>query len=147
MRVLPVLALLAACPLPDDDDEACKDDEGCDTAAGDTGGEETDADVDADTDSDVDTDVDSCEVPEWSICYEYVNYGSTNAWCILIGETYGVGATYFVSPCPGDEVAICELEARTGSDFDHDATAYYYEPMWSESQAWDACESAGGTPG
>lgn len=127
--VLTILAL-AGCPLPKDEDSSA------DSSGGDSVEETT-------TDR---GDVDACDVSAWSLCFEFERYVSTEDWCAAISAEYGVSAAYLAEPCPPAAVLLCAIPAASGTDFDHDATAYYYAPDWAPDSAAEACESAGGTP-
>ena len=50
---------------------------------------------------------------------------------------------YSASPCPGEEVGSCVLEAGNGDYVDYGGTAYYYN--LDASAAESACSSAGGS--
>jgi hypothetical protein len=124
----------------------------CETAsegggAGDTdteGATETDTGTEPGTVTDTPTgDRDSCTWVDRGVCFEYLLYPSTEAWCTDIGLAYGVETEYMPMPCRDGAVATCELPA--GGDLQVPATLYYYEDFSSDPV--EECENAGGAPG
>jgi hypothetical protein len=128
-----ILLLLAGCPLP-------KGDSGSET------GDPRSRDSVDSTETDTVSTTDACTGEEWQICFEFDEYADTRRWCDAIASNYGVTTTYEAEPCALGAVVACSIPAASGTDFDHDAEAYYYAPNWDISGAESACTSAGGTP-
>jgi hypothetical protein len=116
----------------------------------DTGDTAVDTAVDTDTDTDTDTAVEdvvtSCDWPEFGICFEFVNYADSQAWCDDKGVKYETTAVHADAGCAAGAVATCDIPTG-GEDFPAPATAYYYDPDYTVETANAACDSAGGTAG
>jgi hypothetical protein len=114
----------------------------------DTGDTAVDTAVDTDTDTDtaVEDVVTSCDWPEFSICFEFVNYADSQAWCDDKGVKYETTAVHADAGCAAGAVATCDIPTG-GEDFPAPATAYYYDPEYTVETANAACDSAGGTAG
>ena len=106
---------------------------GCEDATDQNGGGET-----GQTES-----VTSCDWPDLGLCYEYVDYAGTEAWCGDMAQKYGIATNFFEGSCAPDSVASCALDI--GGDLDAAATAFYYASFGGDPAS--ACTSAGGLPG
>ena len=87
---------------------------------------------------------DSCD---WGIdlCFEFVNYDSTQAWCDDIASLYSL-STQYGGECASGAVGQCDLtgvggDIPSGPD---NVTAFFYSPSYDARSAADSCSSAGG---
>lgn len=116
-----------------------------DTAADDTGTTDSGT-TDTGTTADV---ISSCNWGDVGLCYEYLNWSGTEAWCSDMATLYGFETSYAISSCGAGSVGSCSLaaDAAMDDDIEFDTTAYYYAPDFADAAAADAaCTSAGGTP-
>ncbi len=87
---------------------------------------------------------DSCD---WGIdlCFEFVNYSGTEAWCNDMSSLYSLSIEYG-GYCASGAVGQCDLtgvggDIPSGPD---NVTAFFYSPSFDARSAAESCANAGG---